>query len=137
MCSCGTMSQTESSLASSKSVNDVCTECGSILSQPRYTHKRKEKHASTAPLIQKARKPYKPRKTPQMLQAKEVRAELKINMIALVPGVSRVKAEAVLSACEGSMAKLVGASSTEIARVVYKGAPIGQDLGVAIWRALH
>ena len=128
------MSQTQSYVSSSKSVNDVCAECGSILSQPRCTHKH---NTSTAPLIQKARKPYKPRKTPQMLQAKNVRAELKVNMIALVPGVSRVKAEAVLSACEGSMARLVGASSTELARVVHKGAPIGQDLGVAIWRALH
>ena len=129
----------QSSVVSSKSVNDVCTECGSILSQPQriHNHKTKEKPTSVAPLIGKARKPSKPRKTPQMLRTKDVRADIKVDMIALVPGVSRARAEAVLSACEGSMAQLVGAWSTELARVVYKGAPIGQDLGVAIWRALH
>ena len=109
------------------------------MSQPQriHNHKTKEKPTSVAPLIGKARKPSKPRKTPQMLRTKDVRADIKVDMIALVPGVSRARAEAVLSACEGSMAQLVGASSTELARVVYKGAPIGQDLGVAIWRALH
>ena len=134
---CNAMSQ--SSIASSKSFNDVCTECGSILSQKPCTHNHevKKKNTSIAPLIGKARKPYKPRKTPQMLRAKDARADLKVDMIALVPGVSRAKAASVLSACEGSMAQLVGASTTELARVVFKGAPIGQDLGVAIWRALH
>ena len=128
----------QSSVVSSRSVNDVCTECGSILSQHRCTNEhQKGKSTSVASLIKKVRRTYKPRKTPQMLRAKDARAEIKADMIALVPGVSRAMAEAVLSTCEGSMAKLVGASSTEIARVVYKGAPIGQDLGVAIWRALH
>ena len=128
----------QSSVVSSRSVNDVCTECGSILSQHRCTNEHQTvKSTSVASLIQKVRKEYKPRKTPQMLRAKDARAEIKADMIALVPGVLHAMAEVVLSTCEGSMAKLVGASSTELARVVHKGGPIGQDLGVAIWRALH
>ena len=66
-----------------------------------------------------------------------MRTEVKIDMIAAVPGVSHAKAEAVVNAYEGSMARIVGVSATEFARVVHRGAPIGQELGVAIWRALH
>ena len=66
-----------------------------------------------------------------------MRTEVKIDMIAAVPGVSRAKAEAVVTTCECSMARMVGASATELARVIYRDAPIGQELGVAIWQALH
>ena len=72
-----------------------------------------------------------------MLEKKRARTEVKIDMIAAVPGVSRAKAEAVIGECEGSMARVVGSSSTELARIVFKGAPIGKELGVAIWRAMH
>lgn len=72
-----------------------------------------------------------------MLRSKKVRADIKVEMLAAIPGVSPAKATAVLEECEGSFAKLVGASSTEIARCVYKGAPLGPDLGIAVWRALH
>ena len=125
----------QSSVVSSKSVNDVCTECGSILSQPQriHNHKTKEKPTSVAPLIGKARKPSKPRKTPQMLRTKDVRADIKVDMIALVPGVSRARAEAVLSACEGSMAQLVGASSTELARVVYRCTRVLRSDRIWVW----
>ena len=74
---------------------------------------------------------------PQVLRSKVVRKEYKVLMIATLPGVSRAKAQSVVDACEGSMARLVGASSTELARVKYKGVSIGEELGVAIWRALH
>ena len=72
-----------------------------------------------------------------MLEKKSMRTKVKIDMIAAVPGVSRPKAEVVIDECEGSMARVVALSSTELARMVFKGAPMGEELGVAIWRALH
>ena len=123
---------------STASVNDVCETCGSIITMSgtqKHTHTHKSA-ASTAPAkaIAKARKP---RRTPDMLRSKKMRTEVKVEMLAAVPGVSPAKATAVLEECENSFAKLVGASSTEIARCVYKGAPLGPDIGIAIWRALH
>ena len=114
---------------SSLSVNDVCTECGSSIPWPRGAPKKVPSPIS--------KKPRKPRKTPTMLFAKEARTDIKVEMIALVPEVSRAKAAAVVDACERSMARLIGASSTDLSRVVCKGKPIGQELGIAIWRALH
>ena len=126
------------SIGSFESINDVCTQCGSIITST--THKHKE-HPNPLPPdaspIKKTRKPYKPRKTPAMLRDKSMRVDIKIEMLATVPGVSHAKAEAVVTAYEQSMAQIIGASSTQLARVVCKGTPIGQDLGVAIWRALH
>ena len=110
------------------SFNDVCKECGTAILRPRGLCKTISK-----PVAKKR----KPRKTPTVLHLKEARAKIKTDMIALVPGVSRAKAETVVNAYEQSMARLVGASSTGLARVVCKGKPIGQELGVAIWRALH
>ena len=121
------------SIESSKSINDVCTECGSIISPPQQSAKR----VITNEIVKKKRGPYKPRRTPAMLEKKRMRTEVKIDMIAAVPGVSRAKAEAVIDECEGSMARVVGLSSTELARIVFTSAPIGKELGVAIWRALH
>ena len=121
---------------SSASVNDICETCGSIITTAgtlQHTHK----HTAPAKTITKPRKPRKPRRTPDMLWSKQMRADIKVEMLAAIPGVNQAKAEAVLEKCEGSFAKLVGASSTEIARCVYKGAPLGSDIGIAIWRALH
>ena len=129
------------SAESSLSINDVCTECGAFISHVQsQTSKRKNgtKVPITKDCITKDKRgPYKPRRTPAMLREKRARTEVKVDMLAAVPGVSRAKAEAVIDACEGSMARVVGASSTEFARVVFKGAPIGMELGVAIWRAFH
>ena len=74
---------------------------------------------------------------PHVLRSKVVRKEYKVLMIATLPGVSRARAEAVIDAFEGSMARLIGASSTELSRVKSKGVAIGMELGLAIWRALH
>lgn len=123
------MSCCESLLGSSASAHDVCTECGTILSLPRKN--AQQQRASIA------KKKREPRRTPQVLRSKYVRKEFKVLMIATVPGVSRAKAQAVVDACEGSMAQLVGASSTELARVECRGMQIGTELGLAIWRALH
>ena len=124
------------------SVCDVCAECGSILSAPLSTSKAQRGAEAKGPVTSKCivkskRGPYKPRKSPTSLKEKRARREVKVDMIAAVPGVSRAKAEAVVNTCEGSMARMVGVSATEFARVIYRGAPIGQELGVAIWRALH
>jgi hypothetical protein len=129
---------THHTFGSSASINDVCTQCGSIIAEtPPAKQKRSDKSAESSGVVKKKRRPYQARKTPYMLLKKEFRKQVKIDMIAAVPGISRAKAEAVVSACDGSMATMVGVSSTEFARVVYLGAPIGKDLGVAIWRALH
>ena len=72
-----------------------------------------------------------------MLRSKKMRTDIKVEMLAAIPGVSAAKATVVLEKCEGSFAKLVGTSSTEIARCVYKGVPLGPGIGIAIWRALH
>jgi ERCC4-type nuclease len=130
----------QSFVESMASSTNVCTQCGSIMSLPRCVHrleKLKAGHNAPSAAIKRPRRKYKERKKPEMLRLKEARADLKVSMIALIPGVSRVKAEAVLSTCEGSMAQLVGASSTKLARVVCKGSALGEELGVAIWRALH
>ena len=58
-------------------------------------------------------------------------------MVACVPGVSLPKAEAIVRAFGGSMAAIVDATSTNLARVMYLGEPIGPRLGHAIWHALH
>ena len=114
---------------SSLSVNEVCTECGSNIHWPHRAPKK-----VPSPI---AKKPRKPRKTPSILFVKEARRDIKVEMIALVPEVSRAKAAAIVDTYERSMARLIGASSTDLSRVVCKGRPIGQELGIAIWRALH
>ena len=129
------MSCCQSLIGSSASVQDVCTECGSMLS----SSPRKSPHSNAAPQQRApiAKTTREPRKTPHILWKKYVRTEYKVLMIATVPGVSRAKAQAVVDACEGSMARMVGTSSTQLARVQSKGVPIGEELGLAIWRALH
>ena len=120
---------------SSESTNDVCAKCGSVV---KFSAHGKHCVSSTPLLsISKQRKQPKPRKTPEALRRKSERRNLKVAMVALVPCVSRAKAEAVMDACEGSMARVVGASSTRLARVVCNGAPLGESLGVAIFRAFH
>ena len=119
----------ESAIGSSRSINDLCGTCGSILST------RHLKPLVVAKGISK--KPRKPRRTPESLASKDARTDVKIAMLTAIPGVSAVKATAILDECESSLVRLVGASSTELARVVVGDAPLGQRLGVAIWRALH
>jgi len=114
------------------STDDVCKECGSIVPSRELPENSASPRERTA--IAKKRSP---RRMPQVLRSKVVRKEYKVLMIATLPGVSRAKAQSVVDACEGSMARLVGASSTELARVKYKGVAIGMELGLAIWRALH
>ena len=118
---------------STASVNDVCTTCGSIITTTRPPKKRQQSELA----VTKPSKPRKQRKTMALLEKKAVRKEVKVDMLAAVPGITPAKAAAILEACEGSFARLVGASSTEIARAVYLGAPLGPDIGVAVWRALH
>jgi hypothetical protein len=64
---------------------------------------------------------------------------IKVDMLANIPGVTHARAEAVVTTYEGSMARIIGVSATQFARVVHRGAPLGQELGLglAIWRALH
>ena len=109
--------------------NGICTECGSTMPQPCCLNNKQ--------IAKKPRNTYKPRKTPSMLYTKETRTDIKVDMIALVPGVSRAKAEAVVNAYERSMAQVIGASSMNLGCVRYRDKPIGKELGVAIWRALH
>ena len=125
---------------SALAITDVCTQCGSAISSlaPSCAHGGKFLPKVGKIVKVHKRKTYRPRKTPEMLFAKKVCAELKVSMLALVSGVSRAMAEAVLAAHEGSMAGVVAASSMELSRVKSgKGTPIGQELGVAIFRALH
>ena len=123
---------------SALAITDVCTQCGSAISSLAPSCAHGGKFVPKVGKIVKVHKTYRPRKTPEMLFAKKVRAELKVSMLALVPGVSRAKAEAVLAAHEGSMAGVVAASSMELSRIKSgKGTPIGQELGTAIFRALH
>ena len=124
---------------SALAITDICTQCGSAISSlaPSCAHDGKLP-SKLGKIVKARRKTYRLRKTPEMLFSKKVRLELKASMLALVPGVSRAMAEAVLAAYEGSMAGVVGASSMELSRVKSgNGSPIGQELGVAIFRALH
>jgi ERCC4-type nuclease len=120
----------ESRQHSTASINDVCRTCGSIVTIGRAAKSYKRHKTSPS-------KPRKRRKTMALLEKKAVRKEVKTDMLAAIPGITPAKATAILEACEGSFAHLVGASSTEIARAVYLGAPLGPDVGVAVWRALH
>ena len=120
----------ESLQHSTASINDVCRTCGSIVTVGGAARSYKRHKTS-------ANKPRKRRKTMALLKKKAVRKEVKVDMIAAIPGITPAKATAILEACEWSFARLIGASSTEIARAVYLGAPLGPDVGGAVWRALH
>ena len=121
------------SIETSASAVDVCAACGTVISGNRVAIR---KHGAAAtPAKKKAAR--KPQRTPEMLNRRDVCTGVKIDMIAAVPGVSRAKAAAVLEACEGSFAQLVGASATKLAGTVCGGTPIGNKLGVAIFRSLH
>lgn len=135
-----------SAVGSSASINDVCETCGAIISDDHADHAVLHKHVSIvggggsrAPvsLTKTVRKPRKPRRTPAMLRSKQVRSDVKVSMISAIPGVSTAKAASILGAFEGKFSRLVGASRTEIARVVHDAGPIGTELGFAVWRALH
>ena len=123
--------QLDSVATSSASINDVCHSCGSIISSAPRAHRHTQRESDPI------KKPRKRRRTPASLECGDVRADVKIAMIAAIPGVSAAKAAALLEECEGSFARLVGASSTELANVHFEGKPVGETLGVAIWRALH
>ena len=120
---------------SQRSVDEICTECGNVISMQE--NQAMKKPVAITGVAKRKRRPYKPRRTPAILREKRMRREVKIDMLAQIPGVSRVQAEAVVAAYEDSMARMVGASATAFARVVYRGAPLGDEIGVAIWRALH
>jgi len=135
-----------SAVGSSASINDVCETCGAIISDDHTDHAVLHKHVSImdgggsrAPvsLTKTVRKPRKPRRTPAMLRSKQVRSDVKVSMISTIPGVSTAKAASILGAFEGKFSRLVGASRTEIARVAHDAGPIGDELGFAVWRALH
>ena len=87
--------------------------------------------------VRKAQKPRKPRRTPSMLRSKQVRSDVKVSMLSAIPGVSSAKAASILQAFECKMTRVIGASRTEIGRVVHEEKPIGHELGFAVWRALH
>ena len=137
----------DSAIGSSASINDVGETCGAIISDDHADHTFVHKHisivdgrgGSRAPvrLAKTVRKPYKPRRTPAMLRSKQVRSDVKVSMISTIPGVSTAKAASILGAFEGKFSRLVGASRTEIARVAHDAGPIGDELGFAVWRALH
>ena len=120
---------------SRNSISDVCGECGAVIvASPRAAPKGVDK-AQKSRIKQRARQP---RKTPAMLRHKLARTQIKAVMLANVPGVTFKKAEAILTTFEDSMAQLIGASSTRIAKVMCaNGKPLGEELGVAVFRALH
>ena len=130
-----------SEVESRVSIEDVCEACGTLLTAPRPVDTRPAppQKAPAPPVAkQSPRKPKRrPRRTPTTLRLKETRASVKIDMLTAIPGLSRAKAAAILEACEGSFVRLVGMSSTQIGRAPCRGSPIGTELGVAVFRALH
>ena len=121
--------------ASNATIEDVCEACGTLLTAPTpAAPPPSRKDASRKVSAPRQRRP---RKTPTMLRLKKMRASVKVDMLAVIPGLSHAKAAAVLEACEGSFARLVGMSSTQLGRAACGGTPIGTELGVAIFRALH
>ena len=137
-----------SAIESSASLNDVCEACGMLLTDATCTHigadKNKLKRSSggdgtpRGPNVQHAKRLKRaPRKAPTALRLKAMRASVKIEMLAAIPGLSRAKAASILEACEGSFARIVGASSTQLARIERNGTALGIELGVAVFRALH
>ena len=114
------------------SAANVCDQCGSALIS--HTINSKCVKPRPKPTIQKKRQP---RKTPEKLRSLAVRAEIKIDMLAAIPGVSRAKAGAILARFP-TFAAMVAAPSDLIASVLCKnGKRLGTELGVAVWRALH
>ena len=108
-------------------VANICKTCGSIVEVSRFEHQ------TSTGVLKRSRTQHKPHKTNDVLQSKPVQ----VQMVACVPGVSLPKAEAIVRAFGGSMAAIVDATSTNLARVMYLGEPIGPRLGHAIWHALH
>ena len=121
--------------ASNATIEDVCDACGTLLTESTpvgHPPPRKD----TARKLSAPRK-RQPRKTPTALRLKKMRASVKVDMLAAVPGLSRAKAAAILEMCEGSFVRLIGMSSSQIGMAVCRGTPIGTELSVAIFRALH
>ena len=108
--------------------NTQCKYCGSVIG---HSHKKRKTKGDAD---KQARKP---RKTMAKLEEDSVRQEVRVSMIAAIPGVSPTKAAAILDSCDGSFARLMDTTEARIANSLCGGAPLGTSIGRAVWRALH
>ena len=116
-----------------------CNACGSVLCVDGSTHGEDEEPApkqAAVPPNKRAAASTKRRVSPTMLRYRATRAATRVAMLAAIPGIGTTRAMAILRAYP-TFRELMAAKHGQLAGLVVKKSPLGEELAVALHRVLH
>ena len=77
----------------------------------------------------------KRRTTPQMLRYKTTRLSTRVSMLAAIPGLGMVRAQAIVRKYP-TFTALMAAQPDDLSKIVIKFSPLGSDLALAVRRVV-